>query len=132
MRIVRFIIFFYALTLGSSVLHAQNDFAKLERNVNVRAQGLNHYLNASKDTLILKSDAIINKLYTINMRYQRELDMAVNQNTIKVPLNKLSKGRHVVVAVQSPIRIVFVVQILQDYEFLLAMREEKLAVKDKK
>lgn len=132
MRIVRFVIFFYALTLWSSNLYAQNEFAKLERNVNVRAQGLSHYLNTSKDTLILKSESIINKLYTINMRYQRELEMSVNQNTIEVPLNKLSKGRHVVVAVQSPIRIVFVVQILQDYEFLLAMREEKLAVKDKK
>ena len=132
MKFVRFVIFFYALSLCSGNLYAQEAFAKLERNVNVRAQGLTHYLNTSKDTLILKSDSIINKLYTINMKYQRELDMSINQNTVEIPLNKLSKGRHVVVAVQSPIRIVFVVQILQDYQFLLAMREEKLAVKDKK
>ncbi len=132
MILVRFVIFFYALIFGSAKLYAQKDFAKLERNVNVRAQGLAHYLNSSKDTLILKSDSIINKLYTINMNYQRELDLSINQNTVEVPLNKLSKGKHVVVAVQSPIRIVFVVQILQDYEFLVALREEKLAAKNKK
>lgn len=132
MRFLRFVIFFYAIIFWNSEMYAQNDFAKLVKNVNVRAQGLTHYLNSTKDTLILKSDSIINKLYTINMNYQRELDMSVNRNAIEVPLNKLSKGRHVVVAVQSPIRIVFVIQILQDYQFLLAMREEKLAVKDKK
>lgn len=132
MRIVGIVIFFYVFACNATFVYAQNDFAKLEKNVNVRASGLIHHLNASKDTLILKSDSLINKFYTINMKYQRELDMSVNRNSIKIPLNTLSKGRHVVVAVQSPVRIVFVIQILHDYQFLLAMREEKLVIKDKK
>lgn len=83
----------------------------LEKNKNIQAQGLEHYLNATKDTLILRSQKKINALYTINNDYGREFDLYVNSKSYHFPLNKLSKGRHVMVVVQSPMRIVFVVHI---------------------
>lgn len=90
--------------------------AKLEKNKNIDAKQLIHYLNESRDTLILESEKTINYLYTINKNYGREYDLYVNSNSYRLPLNKLSKGKHVMVAVQSPKRIVFVVHILKDLE----------------
>jgi hypothetical protein len=102
--------------LLSFSLKAQSYLAKLEKNKNVDAKELIHYLNETRDTLILESHKKINYLYTINKNYGREYDLYVNANSYKLPLRKLSKGKHVMVAVQSPKRIVFVVHILQDLE----------------
>jgi hypothetical protein len=102
--------------LLSFSLKAQSYLAKLEKNKNVDAKELIHYLNETRDTLILESHKKINYLYTINKNYGREYDLYVNANSYRLPLRKLSKGKHVMVAVQSPKRIVFVVHILQDLE----------------
>ena len=102
--------------LGFSIpsTSAQVPFATLKKNINVQAKGLLHELNASKDTLLLKSDKKINYVYSINHRVKRELSFTVNANNFEVPLNHLTRGRHVFVVVQSPLRIVFVVNILKD------------------
>ncbi|WP_298761931.1 hypothetical protein [uncultured Psychroserpens sp.] len=132
MRTVFIIIFFSLITSLNFSIQAQNDFAKLEKNVNTRAKGLIQELNSSKDTLILKSDTIINKVYAVSSDYEREVDFTINKKYIEIPLNNLSKGKHVFVAVQSPIRIVFVVKIFRDNEWLLAMEKERLASKNEK
>lgn len=110
-NLIRICLIIILLILANFTLQAQDDFAQLEKNWNIQAQGLIHELNSSKDTLILKSDKIINSLYAINKEYGRELDFRIDANEFKLPLNKLSKGKHVMVAVQSPVRIVFVVKI---------------------
>ncbi len=130
MKTVYIIIFFIFLSIPLNQLQAQNDFAILEKNVNVRAKGLIQKLNASKDTLILQSDTFINKVYAVNMNYKREVDLAVRRKSVEIPLKNLSKGKHVFVAVQSPVRIVFVVKILRDNSVLLAMEEDKLLSKE--
>lgn len=130
MKTVYIIIFFTFLSIPLNQLQAQNDFAILEKNVNVRAKGLIQKLNASKDTLILQSDTFINKVYAVNMNYKREVDLAVRRKSVEIPLKNLSKGKHVFVAVQSPVRIVFVVKILRDNSILLAMEEDKLHSKE--
>jgi hypothetical protein len=99
------------LLLLSISLQAQTYYAKLEKNRNIQAKDLVHQLNDTRDTLILKSTKKINYLYTINKSYGREYDLYINSNSYKLPLNKLSKGKHVMVAVQSPKRIVFVVHV---------------------
>lgn len=96
------------------LLNAQSQYAKIDRNRNIQAEGLFHDLNVTKDTLILQSDKKISYLYSINNDYGRELDFYIDATSYKLPLNKLSKGKHVFVAVQSPLRIVFVVHVLQD------------------
>lgn len=130
MKTMYVIIFFLLVNSPFCKLQAQNDFAILEKNVNVRAKGLTHELNTSKDTLVLKSKALINKVYAVNMNYKREVDLAVRNKTVKIPLTDLSKGKHVFVAVQSSLRIVFVVKILRDNSDLLALEEDKLLSKN--
>ncbi|WP_431136521.1 hypothetical protein [Psychroserpens mesophilus] len=131
MKTVYIIIFFVLIGSSFRRLQAQNDFAILEKNVNVRAKGLIQKLNATKDTLVLQSNTLINKVYAVNMSYKREIDLAVKDKSVKIPLKKLSKGKHVFVAVQSPVRIVFVVKILRDNSVLLAMEDDKLVSKNK-
>jgi len=113
---IRICLLVVLIFLLSFSLKAQSYLAKLEKNKNVDAKELIHYLNETRDTLILESHKKINYLYTINKNYGREYDLYVNANSYKLPLRKLSKGKHVMVAVQSPKRIVFVVHILQDLE----------------
>ena len=125
MKPVYFIIFFCILCTSNNHVFAQSNFAILEKNINVRAKGLNQQLNASKDTLILQSSTIISKVYSVNMDYTREIDLAVQRKTVKIPLHKLSKGKHVFVAVQSPVRIVFVVKIIGENRTFLALKEDK-------
>ncbi|WP_431159058.1 hypothetical protein [Winogradskyella poriferorum] len=98
----------------SFTLQAQESYAKLEKNRNIQAKELIHELNETKDTLILRSNKKINGLYSINKDYSRELDFYINDTSFKLPLNKLSVGKHVMVAVQSPKRIVFVIRILKE------------------
>lgn len=126
MKSVYVIVFFVLITSLFNRLQAQNEFAILEKNVNVRAKGLIQKLNATKDTLLLESNTLINKVYAVNMNYKREIDLAVSEKTVKIPLKQLSKGKHVFVAVQSPVRIVFVIKILRDNSVLLAMEDDKL------
>ena len=132
MRILVIVIFFSFITSLNSRVQAQSDFAKLEKNVNIRAKGLVQKLNKTKDTLILKSESLINKVYSVNKIYEREVDMIINEKLIKIPLSNLSKGKHVFVAVQSPIRIVFVVKVLKDKDVLLAVDDKTLLAKNDK
>ncbi|OZV69006.1 hypothetical protein [Winogradskyella aurantia] len=110
-NLIRICLVVILLLLLSISLQAQTHFAKLEKNRNIQAKDLVHQLNDTRDTLILKSTRKINYLYTINKSYGREYDLYINSNSYKLPLNKLSKGKHVMVAVQSPKRIVFVVHV---------------------
>ena len=113
-NLIRFCIIIILSILLGFTLHAQEQYAKLEKNRNIQAQGLIHQLNKTNDTLILKSDKIIHSLYTINQNYTRELDVEIDSTAYKLPLNKLSKGKHVFVARQEPMKIVFVVRILKE------------------
>ncbi|MGS2727253.1 hypothetical protein ACU8DI_11650 [Psychroserpens sp. BH13MA-6] len=119
--------------LGTSLNHkvqSQNQFAKLEKNVNVRAQSLEHKLNASRDTLLLKSDMNIQRVYSVSMDYKREIDLAIHKKTTAIPLTNLSNGKHVFVVKQSGMRIVFVIKIIGNDEQLLAMDDNLLVTKN--
>ena len=113
-NLLRICILVVLIFLLSFTLQAQEDYAKLEKNRNIQAKDLIHELNETKDTLILRSTKKINSLYSINKDYSRELDFYINDTTFKLPLNKLSIGKHVMVAVQSPKRIVFVIRVLKE------------------
>lgn len=113
-NLLRICILVVLIFLLSFTLQAQEDYAKLEKNRNIQAKDLIHELNETKDTLILRSTKKINSLYSINKDYSRELDFYVNDTSFKLPLNKLSVGKHVMVAVQSPKRIVFVIRVLKE------------------
>ena len=120
------------MTSLSFTAQAQNNFAKLERNVNVRAKGLIQSLNTTKDTLMLKSESMIHKLYSVSEQNEREIDVSIGSKSIEIPLTNLTKGKHVFVAVQGKLRIVFVVRLFEDDEVLLAMADDGLVVKNNK
>ena len=113
-NLIRICLVIILLFLLSFTLQAQGHYAKLEKNRNIQAKGLIHELNKTRDTLILTSDKKINYLYSINKDYSRAFDFNVDTTSYKLPLNKLTKGKHVLVAVQFPMRIVFVIRILKD------------------
>ncbi len=114
--------------LLSQDLYAQEHFATIEKNVNFRASNLFHGLNKTRDTLLLKSDKEINYVYSINEDNNREINYHVNANSFKVPLENLSKGKHVFSVVQAPLLIVFVVHIFKDSPPIIAMDEDDVAV----
>ena len=126
--ILTFIVVFLATIVSKT--YSQEAFAKIDKNRNVQANGLFHALNKTKDTLILKSDKKINYLYSINKEHNRDLDFYIDSKSYKLPLNKLSKGKHVFVAVQSPLRIVFVVHILKEIPIIYIEENSKpIAIK---
>ncbi len=113
-NVIRICLVLILVFLLSFTLKAQEHYAKLEKNRNIQAKGLVHKLNKTKDTLILQSDKKINYLYSINKDYGRDFDFYIDTTSYKLPLNKLPVGKHLLVAVQSPKRIVFVVKILKE------------------
>lgn len=113
-NLIRICLVIILLFLLGFTLQAQEHFAKLEKNRNIQAKDLIHELNETRDTLILKSKIKIDYLYSINKDNRRDFEIYINTTSYKLPLNTLSKGKHVLVAVQSPMRIVFVVKILKE------------------
>jgi hypothetical protein len=107
-------------------LHAQTHFATIEKNHNLRAKDLSHQLNATADTLVLKSPKTIDYVYAINSEYKREIDFYNNTKELKIPLTQLSKGKHVFVVGNQRMKIIFVVRVLSDYKALALLSTKKL------
>ncbi|MBT8325036.1 MAG: hypothetical protein HKN99_04315 [Winogradskyella sp.] len=103
-----------AIVLFVNQLSAQNVVATIKKNKNVLAKHLFHDLNKTKDSLVLRSDKLINALYSTN-NDGSDFHRIINKNEFTLALNQLSKGKNVLVAVQSPLRIVFVIEILEKY-----------------
>ena len=100
MRILLLVGLVSIVSLAFNLVYAQfsasnvhDEFALLEKNVNVRASSLIHKLNATKDTLILSSHKKINRVYSLNMNYEREVQANINATYYKVPLTNLSQGK---------------------------------------
>ena len=104
---------------------AQSSYAAIEKNYNTRASSLIHELNSTKDTLLLRSTNRITQVYSINSTYKREIDLYLNTNFYELPLNNLSKGKHLLVVGESPKKIVFVIRIL-DRDSKVDIKETKL------
>ena len=103
-----------ALCLQSNLM-CQTEFATIKKNRNLRAEGLFHDLNTSKDTLVLKSHTKIDYLYAIPSKNPNSKQhFTIDSTEYKIPLNQFKKGKHVFVAVQSPLEIVFVVNVLHE------------------
>ncbi|WP_299364623.1 hypothetical protein [Winogradskyella sp.] len=134
-NLIRILLIAILIFLLSFTLKAQERNVKLEKNRNIQAKNLIHVLNDTKDSLILQSDKKINYLYSINKDYGRDFEINIDTTYFKFPLNKLSKGKHILVAVQSPKRIVFVVKILEEIpnpEPFKIVQNESVATESKK
>lgn len=109
-------LFIVAFGFGIQSVVAQSTFATIIKNVNVRAQGVKHYLNSTKDTLLLESDRKINYVYAINREYKKEIYDFIDDKNYKVPLTNLKSGKYTFVVGQSPLKIVFAVHIFKEEE----------------
>ena len=120
--------------LCTSANAQKKDFALIEKNVNITASDLFHDLNTTKDTLVLNGDKRIRNVYSINTNYKRETQEYINANSAKVPLTHLTKGKHIFVVEQVPLKIVFVVRVLQDKKEFSTIGVEKItaSTNDKK
>ena len=98
-----------------NISFAQKGKATIYKNTNIQSSGLYHDFNKSKDTLVLRSNKKINYLYTANNSREKDINRRVDSNSFKLPLNELKKGRNVLVAVQSPLKIVFVVDVEREF-----------------
>lgn len=113
----RYLILLLVICSGSlfQKIYAQNPFAVLEKNKNSAVKNLSHELNTSKDTLLLKSNTRIDRVYSINKDIKREIDTIIFADNYNVPLVNLTKGKHVFVVEQNRKKIVFVIRVLRDY-----------------
>ncbi len=113
----RYLILLLVICSGSffQKIYAQNPYAVLEKNRNIAVKNLHHELNTSKDTLLLKSDFRIDRVYSINKDIKREIDTIIFADNYNVPLVNLTKGKHVFVVEQNRKKIVFVIRVLRDY-----------------
>lgn len=109
-----------------TTVHAQENFALIEKNVNNSASNLFHDLSKTKDTLILSGDTNIRYVYSINKLYKRETNQLINANSVKIPLSHLTKGKHVFVVEQTPLKIVFVIKVLREKELKTSVKVAKL------
>lgn len=95
---------------------SQEDFASLIKNINYRAQILDHRLNDTKDTLILSSPQRIHRLYTV-VSASGKINEEVNDFNYRFPLKSLEKGKYLMVAQLPGLKIVFEVNVLQRQPF---------------
>lgn len=112
------IIAFFCLTHYQLI--AQQDFAEIDKNINIRASGLYHDLNTTKDTLVLKGDTKISYIYSIHNKMKYDINRRVYATDYKVALRDLDKGKHIIVVVQQLLKIVFVVRIFGDAPTIVA------------
>ena len=97
--------------LSNFQIFAQQGFAEIEKNINFRARSLVHELNATKDSLFLKSEIDIKSIYTIHNQIKHDLIRHVNNKDYEVSLRDFDRGKHVFVVVQQLLKIVFVVHV---------------------
>lgn len=105
---------FIGLSITFNTVYGQTCFAKIEKNINVKAKSLSHDLNISSDTLLLKSDRKITQIYSINSEYKREVDLYLDSQSYKLPLKDLSIGKHLFVVGEPYKKIVFVIRIIEN------------------
>jgi len=68
--------------------------SEILKNVNVLAKELDHRLNETSDSLVLKGERIIYKVEILNSEFSREFKY--NSNFVKVPISDLPIGRYTV------------------------------------
>ncbi|WP_417198886.1 hypothetical protein [Bizionia sp.] len=108
--------FLFAFLFSNQFANSQTSYmAKIEKNTNLYANTLLQELNATKDTLLLQSPTKISYIYSINTAYKREIDLYIDAKNFQIPLQNLSKGKHVLVVSQSAKKIVFVIYIIDTF-----------------
>lgn len=116
-----YLLFFSAIVLPCFLmLNAQERIYTLEKNKNILAKELKHFLSESKDTLVLRSRHKIRSLYTINKKNRKEIDVFINDFEYKMPLGGLSSGKHLIAVSYQQKKILIVVRVHDSNETYVA------------
>ncbi len=91
--------------------YSQEKIATIEKNTNILAKDLQHELNASKDTIILRSNRRMHYVYSINSENKREVDEFIQAFKFEIPINRLSHGKHLFAVSYLQRKIIFVVRV---------------------
>jgi len=111
--------------------YAQEKIAIVEKNNNVLAKDLSHELNASKDTLVLRSKHRMHYVYSVNSKNEREIDEFVEDVKINIPINRLSSGKHLFAVSYMQRKIIFVVRVYDPKAtYVASQRDEDVATRN--
>lgn len=131
MRAILFGFLFSILKVFTHPVLAQKKVASIEQNTNVLAKELHHSLNATNDTILLRSKERMHYVYSINSQDQREVDQFVESNELSIPIEKLSQGKHLFVVSYLQRKIVFVVRVYDPHaSYIYTKRVEDVATRN--
>ncbi|WP_299890785.1 hypothetical protein [uncultured Lacinutrix sp.] len=82
--------------LISLTSYSQEELTSIQKNVNREANGLEQHLNATRDTLTLKSDLVILRVTFLSHSEKDSEIIDVGNNEIKIPLYHFKKGRYTI------------------------------------
>lgn len=95
MKLLRISMFMIFVTSCHFVSLAQsNIYSTIAKNINTKASSLEHNLNASGDTLLLKSDYPLSKIEIISDSGFQEMPLGGDKKQVKVPLSFLDVGNY--------------------------------------
>ncbi|MBT8266681.1 MAG: hypothetical protein KJO41_11630 [Bacteroidia bacterium] len=122
------------LTFSKIFVHqtqAQEKIAVIEKNSNILAKDVKHELNATKDTLILRSKRRMHYVYSVNSDHQREIDEFIEDFKYKIPIDRLSQGKHLFAVSYLQRKIVFIVRVYDPKaSFKVSKRGEDVATRN--
>jgi len=95
MKLLRIVMFMILVTSCHFVSLAQsNIYSTITRNINTKAASLAHNLNATGDTLLLKSEYPLSKIEIISDSGVQVMPLGGNKKEVNVPLSFLEVGNY--------------------------------------
>ncbi len=95
MKLLQIVMFMIFVTSCHFVSLAQsNIYSTITKNINTKASSLEHNLNASGDSLLLKSDYPLSKIEIISDSGFQEMPLGGDKKQAKVPLSFLDVGNY--------------------------------------
>lgn len=95
-KIKTYYLFALTVMLSFTCFAQEPAITTLIKNINEDAKGLEQYLNATLDTLILKSDKEISGVTIISHKEKDSEIIGVGNFEVKIPLYHLQKGRYTI------------------------------------
>ncbi|MGY0393076.1 hypothetical protein ACW5R3_11040 [Bizionia sp. KMM 8389] len=97
MRLLRIVVLMFLLVSFSQFSFGQsNIYSTITKNINAKAASLKHDLNASGDTLLLKSIYDLSKIEIINNNKVQVISITENKKEVAIPLNTLEVGDYTI------------------------------------
>ena len=104
------------LLTSASVFAQEKVYTKLYKNIDFRAEGLNHNLSASQDSLILENKYLFHRVRFLNTTTEKIFRYSPRVKSAIVPLGDLPLGSYTVMFYQEDKIIVFQIERLLPFK----------------